>query len=102
VSVDTTLVSGVDASTRPLPAGTYRYRATAAGGVRGEGRLDVEARSEEMLPPAVAPRPLVVPDLGPRAAGPGGHPMRTSPWPYLLVLLLLSAEWVGRRRAGLR
>ncbi|MDP2955780.1 MAG: hypothetical protein Q8N53_05115 [Longimicrobiales bacterium] len=102
VSVDTTLASGVDASTRPLPAGTYRYRATAVGEVRGEGRVDVEARSEEMLPPAVAPRPAAVADRGPRAAGSGGRPLRTSPWPYLLVLLLLSAEWVGRRRAGLR
>jgi hypothetical protein len=102
VSVDTTLATGVEGSTPPLPEGTYRYRATAGDEVRGEGRFDVEARSEEMLPLAVAPRPSPGPEHGPRAAGPGGRPLHAGPWPYLLVLLLLSAEWVGRRRAGLR
>jgi hypothetical protein len=102
VAVDTTLATGGDASTRPLPEGTYGYRATSENGVRGEGRFDVEARSEEMLPLAVAPRPPAAPDRGPRAAGADGRPLRTGPWLYLLVLLLLSAEWVGRRRAGLR
>jgi hypothetical protein len=33
---------------------------------------------------------------------PGGRPLRTSAWPYLLLLAFLSLEWVGRRRAGLR
>jgi hypothetical protein len=32
----------------------------------------------------------------------GGTPLRDTPWPWLLIVVLLSAEWVGRRRAGLR
>lgn len=32
----------------------------------------------------------------------GNRPLRSSPWPYALVVLLLCAEWVVRRRAGLR
>ena len=31
-----------------------------------------------------------------------GRPLRTHPLPYLLLVLLLSLEWVGRRRSGLR
>jgi hypothetical protein len=31
-----------------------------------------------------------------------GSPLRTRPWPYLLVIGLLCAEWIGRRRSGLR
>ncbi len=32
----------------------------------------------------------------------GGTPLRDTPWPWLLLVGLLSAEWIGRRRAGLR
>ena len=31
-----------------------------------------------------------------------GSPLRTRPWPYLFVIVLLCAEWIGRRRSGLR
>ena len=31
-----------------------------------------------------------------------GSPLRTEPWPYLLVIGLLCGEWIGRRRSGLR
>jgi hypothetical protein len=31
-----------------------------------------------------------------------GVPLRTRPWPYLLVIALLCGEWIGRRRSGLR
>ena len=55
-------------------------------------------------------RMLGVADLPPVAGGlvdaedggGAGRPLRTSPWPYLLILVLLSAEWVLRRRRGLR
>ncbi|MHB1194487.1 MAG: hypothetical protein ACYC6F_15800 [Longimicrobiales bacterium] len=108
--LDTLLARATGATTPPLPAGAYRYRAAGGGGAMGEGRFDVEARSEEMLPhPAV---PQLQANAFPGSAGGGragagtedaaGAPLRRSPWPYLLVLLLLSAEWVGRRRAGLR
>jgi hypothetical protein len=99
---DTTLASGSDAFTPPLPPGTYRYRARAGDRVLGEGRFDMEARSDELLQRRAAP------DVAPSAsrAGEGvarsGHPLRSGPWPYLLVLLLLCAEWIGRRRVGLR
>jgi hypothetical protein len=35
-------------------------------------------------------------------AEPAGTPLRTRPWPYLLVIGLLCGEWIGRRRSGLR
>ena len=31
-----------------------------------------------------------------------GRPLRAFAWPYLLLLALLCAEWVFRRRSGLR
>jgi hypothetical protein len=31
-----------------------------------------------------------------------GAPLRTEPWPYLLLIGLLCGEWIGRRRSGLR
>jgi hypothetical protein len=108
--LDTILVRAAGATTPPLPPGAYAYRAVGGGEVAGEGRFDVEARSGEMLPrPAVPQLPasaaLGAADgarAGERTEGAAGAPLRRSPWPYLLVLLLLSAEWVGRRRAGLR
>lgn len=108
--LDTVLERTGGALTPPLSAGTYAFRATWGEQALGEGRFDVEARSEEMLPRPAAPGPVGAPGPGAGAggagsqdAGPsGGAPLRTSPWPYLLVLVLLSAEWVGRRRAGLR
>jgi len=32
----------------------------------------------------------------------GNRPLRAWPFPYLLILGALCAEWIGRRRAGLR
>ena len=36
------------------------------------------------------------------SGGPAGRPIRTSPWPYIFIITLLCAEWIGRRRSGLR
>lgn len=97
-----TLLAGGRVFTGPHPPGAYRYRAARGDEGMGEGRFDVEARSEEMLPvPGV---PEGAPGLAAALpAGEGvGTPLRTTVWPYLLLLVLLSAEWVGRRRAGLR
>lgn len=100
--LDTLLeVAGPRVATPPLPPGTYRYRGGAAGGAVAEGRFDVEARTEEMaflprLPEATVPGAPALPGGAP------GRPLRTSSFPYLLVLVLLSVEWVARRRAGLR
>jgi len=98
---DTTFAEGGRVTTPPLPAGTYRYRASGAGGAMGEGRFDVDDRSEEMLPVPGAPEEPAAPSAAPRRAG-AGTPLRATPFPYLFLLLLLSAEWVARRRAGLR
>lgn len=99
---DTVLPTGGSALLPPLAPGTYRYRAEGPDQVLGEGRFDVERGSEEMLPRPWTPDVVGVVEA--RGQGPGsrGRPLRTSPWPYLLLLLLLSVEWVGRRRAGLR
>lgn len=100
--LDTLLARTAGTSTRPLPPGTYGYRATSGGRLLGEGRLDVEARSDEMLPRPVAPALPPVPARGPGSGGAPGTPLGSGPWPWLLVLVLLSAEWVGRKRVGLR
>lgn len=65
------------------------------------GTLDVDSWTDDMRPPRAA---LARQDgAAPRAArAESGIPLRTSPWPYLLLLVLLSAEWFGRRRSGLR
>jgi len=99
--VDTVLASGSGRSVGTLPPGTYRFAATGPEGPIGEGRFDVEARTTELLPRPTTPEATATT----RAAsviGDPGLPLRTSPWPYLLILALLCAEWVGRRRAGLR
>ena len=86
--------------------GTYSYVASLAGGDESwEGRLEVERWTGDLLP-----LPARLAEGG--AAGSGGFdgraaegrtkPLRTTPLPYLLVLTLLSAEWIGRRRRGLR
>lgn len=66
------------------------------------GRLELESHTDEFRWPRDTA--LTAWSAGPeavRTAGPG-RPLRTSPWPYLLLLALLSAEWILRRRSGLR
>ena len=105
VVLDTTVANGGARAplTRALEPGTYTYRAAdPAGRVLGEGRFDVSAYTDEMLPrrlePATGRR-----DEARRGGGGGApRPLRTLPWPYLFILVLLCGEWVGRRRSGLR
>jgi hypothetical protein len=97
------LPSGAGVSSGRLPPGTYTYRAGAADDPVGEGRFDVEERTDEMAFRVAAfegdePGAVAGEDRGPTR----GPPLRTSPWPYLLALGLLCVEWIGRRRAGLR
>lgn len=106
VGRDTTVA--VPASGRfVLPApepGPWRYRVEARGDFAADsGRVEVEAWSAEFVHPRTAGFD------GDAQAGDGGaegardgRPLRTEPWPYLLVLVLLTAEWIGRRRKGLR
>jgi hypothetical protein len=90
-------------STGVLPPGAYAYRVEGiTDEVLASGRFDVAEATLEMTPlPAV---PVESDAVGTRV-GVGerpGSPLRTSAWPYLLVIALLCAEWIGRRRSGLR
>jgi hypothetical protein len=102
--IDTLAQPGALLSTGALPPGTYRYRGIGGDGkVLAEGRFDVAAATAEL-----APEPAeFLADEGAGGAGGGreerpGTPIRTTPWPFLLVIGLLCSEWILRRRSGLR
>lgn len=97
------------ATTVALPPGHYRYEVTAFA--RGEavansdGPLTVERYSPEF-----ADLPGDLPEVA-RAAGEAGGeirsagasvPLHTVPWPYVALVAILAAEWILRRRWGLR
>jgi len=101
--VDTVVAGGQPATLGVLPPGAYRYAALSTDtDTLGSGRFDVAATTLEMLPRAEVPSPgaPAAEDAGPVA--PTGPPLRTTPWPYLLVITLLCGEWILRRRSGLR
>jgi hypothetical protein len=99
---DTVVATASTAATGTLPPGLYTYRATSGSVEAGAGRFDVTPRTDELLAQALVPEAPET-SSSPLAAGAGGgHPLRTEAWPYLLLLTLLSLEWIGRRRAGLR
>lgn len=102
VVVDTTVTAGRP-SVGVLPPGTYAYTVTSAeGDTIGSGRFDVSAATTEMLPASEVPElPVRAASLADADAA-AGIPLRTQPWPYLLLIVLLCAEWVVRRRSGLR
>jgi len=108
VALDTVLHSqGGDTLEAPvLPPGTYRYRAMAFAGDRrplGEGELAVETWSPELSRPRVNLAGITAAGrVAGRTVGAGGRPLHTFAWPYVLLVLLLSAEWILRRRWGLR
>jgi hypothetical protein len=110
VSVDTLAIGPDGRGLLPArAAGSYGWTAevvapdsVAQRGRTWSGRLEVEAHTDELRWPRDT---TLVASAGPSAGedlGPPGRPLRTSPWPYLLILVLLSAEWILRRRAGLR
>jgi hypothetical protein len=77
-----------------LPPGRFAY--TIRGG--GRGVVAVESWSEEFVPRT----PRLTPHEATRSAGVSRSALRDKGWPYLLILLLLCAEWWMRRRMGLR
>lgn len=101
--------------TGPLPPGPYLYRlVTGEEGDEeeelGAGRFDVDPYAGDLAHrrdplPAEAEAGELLPEGGPPAepaAEADGEPVRTHPFPYLAILALLCAEWVLRRRRGLR
>jgi hypothetical protein len=102
VVADTVLRGGATFSFGAMTPGLYSYRASnGVGNVLAMGRFDVSANSSEMIPMRTMPeRPT--PKAAAQVAARAGRPLRTSPWPYLLLITLLCAEWVARRRTGLR
>ena len=103
VVADTLLSGSGTATSGRLPPGPYEYTVRAAtGDTIASGRFDVAVPSEEMLPVAAEPPPSTRSPESESADLSSGRPVRTSPWPYLFVITLLCAEWVGRRRSGLR
>lgn len=102
--VDTTVSAGAAHVLPRLGPGLYAYTVLSeTGDAVGEGRFDVSPRSDEMLPARFAASPPEGGTVGDGGVEEGrGRPLRTLPWPYVLVLLLLCGEWVARRRAGLR
>ena len=99
---DTSFAGGGTHSLGRLDPGSYAYTVTAAAGdTLTSGRFDVAATTEEMLPVPDVPTLPVRAGVGGGDSG-VGRPLRTLPWPYLLVITLLCAEWIFRRRGGLR
>lgn len=89
-----------------LPPGTYDYRveSTDSANLVGEGRFEVEAYSGELSVPVYQPAADSGRPSGDETAGrrTPGRPLRTHAFPYILLIGLLSGEWIGRRRRGLR
>ena len=99
-----TVPSGGRFTTPALPAGRYEYAVEAGDSTTSAASptFEVESFTGDMLRLPVAPAELTVNTQGDRAEFRGSRPLRTWPVPYLLILAALSAEWIGRRRAGLR
>ncbi len=100
---DTVVAGGESASIPALPPAAYDFAVLSlAGDTLGSGRFDVASTTLEMLPR----RDTSVLEGSTAGAGEtdvrAGSPLRTSPWPYLLVITLLCGEWIARRRSGLR
>lgn len=93
-------------STAPVP-GHYSYRARAFTGdnvVEGAGVVTVEQYSPEFARARIDAGRL---ESGAETVrGPGtarrGTPLHATPFPYVLIVALLAAEWILRRRWGLR
>lgn len=103
VVMDTTVTGGGDVDVGVLPSAAYGYDVIdAAGDTLATGRFDVASTTLEMLPRSLEPTAGNVMAAGGSQDEPGGRPLRTLPWPFLLVIALLCGEWIVRRRSGLR
>ena len=104
IVLDTIVTSNGLVSTGVLPPGQYSYRVEHdLEELVVEGRFDVAASTFEMVTAPEQPQIVSSESTSDSGSEEGGsRPLRTQPWPYLLVITLLCAEWVGRRRSGLR
>lgn len=99
---------GAVATTPPVEPGVYRFDVREFGADSPDSILSSGLVEVDRWAPSLRLLPLEFGDGGigaPSRVGeplPEGRPLRTHPLPYLLLLLLLSAEWIGRRRVGLR
>ena len=92
--VDTLVFDGAGLARLWLSPGRYRYRLADGSG----GLIGVERYSPEWLP-----RPVTLhPNSPPAVAGTVRTSAREGLWLFGLVVLALAAEWVTRRRLGLR
>ncbi len=107
-------------TTPPLAPGGYRYAVTIAAASANAspdsvlaaqppptadtlaGNFEIESFTAEMLVRPTDPADLAVRATADRALATARRPLRTWPVAWLLVLAVVSAEWIGRRRAGLR
>jgi hypothetical protein len=90
--------------TPDLEPGTYTYvAATSDGSSEWRGRLDMTRWTSDLGYPRDTTLALAGETDGATVlqAAPG-RPLRTHPLPYLVVITLLCAEWIIRRRRGLR
>jgi hypothetical protein len=109
VALDTVvaLVGADTAWTAAPPPGDYRFRArafTAAGVSEAEGGMTVERYSPDFSRPVadLAALRATASTVRDGDTGRGGTPLHATPFPYVLIVLLLATEWVLRRRWGLR
>lgn len=91
---DTLRFDGAGRAPVRLPPGEYRYRLGGGGG----GVAAVETYSDELLP-----SPVTLPARNAGAPRPVGRTAaRDWLWLFALAIAALSAEWLARRRLGLR
>jgi hypothetical protein len=81
-----------------VPPGHYRYTVTT-GGETGTGEITVSAFTAEYTRPVTV---AAKEGREPATRRTATVPLRSTPWGYVAVLVLLSVEWVLRRRWGLR
>lgn len=93
------------ASTPPVEPGIYRFVVRADDdSTVADGIVEVERWTPSLRRPPLDETGPILAAAGELAGGgdTGGRPLRTYPLAYLVLLFALCAEWLGRRRAGLR
>lgn len=93
----------------PLAPGSHRWSARALApdsladlGRSWEGRVEVESHTDEFRWARDTTLPGWEGRGGEASPADAGRPLRTASWPWMLLILFLAAEWILRRRSGLR